>query len=131
MSAVISGQPGFYLVHDLRRPPGHGIDEGARAFQLVSTSRPVRTGTSTSGRLWSRVHRDPVTLGPDQQEAETAPSWTPDPSFDKRVPRSISAAREAMSVAARVDGDHFKLLADAAELLRQVRPADRQGSSRK
>jgi hypothetical protein len=36
-----------------------------------------------------------------------------------------------MSVAARVDGDHFKLLADAAELLRQVRPADRQGSSRK
>ena len=32
-----------------------------------------------------------------------------------------------MSVAARVDGDHFELPADAVELLRQVRPADRQG----
>jgi hypothetical protein len=32
-----------------------------------------------------------------------------------------------MSVAARVDGDHFELPADAIELLRQVRPADRQG----
>jgi hypothetical protein len=31
-----------------------------------------------------------------------------------------------MSVAARVDGDHFELPADAVELLRQVRPADRQ-----
>ena len=31
-----------------------------------------------------------------------------------------------MSVAARVDGDHFELPADAAELLRQVRPADQQ-----
>jgi hypothetical protein len=29
-------------------------------------------------------------------------------------------------VAARVDGDHFELPADAVELLRQVRPADRQ-----
>jgi hypothetical protein len=32
-----------------------------------------------------------------------------------------------MSVAARVDGDHFELPSDAAELLRHVRPADRQG----
>jgi hypothetical protein len=32
-----------------------------------------------------------------------------------------------MSVAARVDGDHFELPADAVELLRQVPPADRQG----
>jgi hypothetical protein len=32
-----------------------------------------------------------------------------------------------MSVAARVDGDHFELPTDAVELLRQVRPADRQG----
>ena len=32
-----------------------------------------------------------------------------------------------MSVAARGDGDHFELPADAVELLRQVRPADRQG----
>ena len=32
-----------------------------------------------------------------------------------------------MSVAARVDGDHFELPDDAVELLRQVRPADRQG----
>ena len=32
-----------------------------------------------------------------------------------------------MSVAARVDGDHFELPADAVELLAQVRPADRQG----
>jgi Family of unknown function (DUF6247) len=31
-----------------------------------------------------------------------------------------------MSVAARVEGDHFELPADAAELLRQVRPADQQ-----
>jgi hypothetical protein len=31
-----------------------------------------------------------------------------------------------MSVAARLDGDHFELPADAAELLRQVRPADQQ-----
>ena len=31
-----------------------------------------------------------------------------------------------MSVAARVDGDHFELPDDAVELLRQVRPADRQ-----
>jgi hypothetical protein len=31
-----------------------------------------------------------------------------------------------MSVAARVDGDHFELPVDAAELLRQVRPADQQ-----
>jgi hypothetical protein len=31
-----------------------------------------------------------------------------------------------MSVAARVDGDHFELPADAVELLRQVRPADQQ-----
>jgi hypothetical protein len=34
-----------------------------------------------------------------------------------------------MSVAARVDRDHFELPADAVELLPQVRPADRQGSS--
>jgi sulfite reductase beta subunit-like hemoprotein len=33
-----------------------------------------------------------------------------------------------MSVAARVDGDHFELPADAVELLPHVRPADRQGS---
>jgi len=32
-----------------------------------------------------------------------------------------------MSVATRVDGDHFELPTDAVELLRQVRPADRQG----
>jgi hypothetical protein len=32
-----------------------------------------------------------------------------------------------MSVAARVDGDHFELPEDAAELLPHVRPADRQG----
>ena len=32
-----------------------------------------------------------------------------------------------MSVAARVDGDHFELPDDTVELLRQVRPADRQG----
>jgi hypothetical protein len=32
-----------------------------------------------------------------------------------------------MSVAARVDGDHFELPADAVGLLRQVPPADRQG----
>jgi Family of unknown function (DUF6247) len=31
-----------------------------------------------------------------------------------------------MSVAARVDGDHFELPPGAVELLRQVRPADRQ-----
>jgi hypothetical protein len=31
------------------------------------------------------------------------------------------------SLAARVDEDHFELPADAVELLRQVRPADRQG----
>jgi len=31
-----------------------------------------------------------------------------------------------MSVAARVDGDHFELPAEAAELLRQIRPDDRQ-----
>ena len=31
-----------------------------------------------------------------------------------------------MSVAARVDGDHFQLPADAVELLRHVRPADQQ-----
>ena len=31
-----------------------------------------------------------------------------------------------MSVAARVDGDHFELPVDALELLRQVRPADQQ-----
>jgi Family of unknown function (DUF6247) len=31
-----------------------------------------------------------------------------------------------MSVAARLDGDHFELPADAVELLRQVRPADQQ-----
>ena len=31
-----------------------------------------------------------------------------------------------MSVAARVDGDHFELPADGVELLPQVRPADRQ-----
>ena len=32
-----------------------------------------------------------------------------------------------MSLAARVDGDHFELPADAVQLLRQVRPSDRQG----
>ncbi len=31
-----------------------------------------------------------------------------------------------MSVAARVDGDHFELPSDAVELLRRVRPADQQ-----
>jgi hypothetical protein len=31
-----------------------------------------------------------------------------------------------MSVAARVDGDHFELPPNAVELLRQVRPADQQ-----
>jgi hypothetical protein len=31
-----------------------------------------------------------------------------------------------MSVAARVDGDHFELPSDAVDLLRQVRPADQQ-----
>jgi hypothetical protein len=31
-----------------------------------------------------------------------------------------------MSVASRVDGDHFELPSDAVELLRQVRPADQQ-----
>jgi Family of unknown function (DUF6247) len=31
-----------------------------------------------------------------------------------------------MSVAARVNGDHFELPSDAVELLRQVRPADQQ-----
>jgi Family of unknown function (DUF6247) len=31
-----------------------------------------------------------------------------------------------MSVAARVDGDHFELPSDAVELLHQVRPADQQ-----
>lgn len=31
-----------------------------------------------------------------------------------------------MSVAARVDGDHFELPPDAVELLRHVRPADQQ-----
>jgi len=31
-----------------------------------------------------------------------------------------------MSMAARIDGDHFELPADAVELLRQVRPADQQ-----
>ena len=31
-----------------------------------------------------------------------------------------------MSVAARVDGDHFELPSDALELLPQVRPADQQ-----
>jgi Family of unknown function (DUF6247) len=31
-----------------------------------------------------------------------------------------------MSVAARIDGDHFELPSDAVELLRQVRPADQQ-----
>jgi hypothetical protein len=31
-----------------------------------------------------------------------------------------------MSVAARIDGDHFELPADAVELLRQVPPADQQ-----
>jgi hypothetical protein len=31
-----------------------------------------------------------------------------------------------MSMAQRVDGDHFELPADAVEVLRQVRPDDRQ-----
>jgi hypothetical protein len=31
-----------------------------------------------------------------------------------------------VSMAQRVDGDHFELPADAVELLRQVRPGDRQ-----
>jgi Family of unknown function (DUF6247) len=31
-----------------------------------------------------------------------------------------------MSVAARIDGDHFELPSDAVELLRQVRPGDQQ-----
>jgi Family of unknown function (DUF6247) len=31
-----------------------------------------------------------------------------------------------MSMAARVDGDHFELPSDALELLRHVRPADQQ-----
>jgi Family of unknown function (DUF6247) len=31
-----------------------------------------------------------------------------------------------MSVAARVDGDHFELPSDTVELLHQVRPADQQ-----
>jgi len=31
-----------------------------------------------------------------------------------------------VSVAQRIDGDHFELPADAVELLRQVRPDDRQ-----
>jgi Family of unknown function (DUF6247) len=34
--------------------------------------------------------------------------------------------RQGLSVPARVDGDHFELPAEAVELLRQVRPADRQ-----
>ena len=31
-----------------------------------------------------------------------------------------------MSMAARVDGDHFELPTDAVDLLRQVRPAEQQ-----
>ena len=38
----------------------------------------------------------------------------------------ILAEEVAVSVAQRVDGDHFELPADAVELLRQVRPDDRQ-----
>jgi hypothetical protein len=34
--------------------------------------------------------------------------------------------RSPVSMAQRVDGDHFELPADAVELLRQVRPGDRQ-----
>jgi hypothetical protein len=37
-----------------------------------------------------------------------------------------SAAEAGLRVVARVDSDHFELPADAVELLRQVRPADRQ-----
>jgi hypothetical protein len=46
-----------------------------------------------------------------------------------RLQSSASGKRRrqaGMSVAARVDGDHFELPADAVELLRQVRPADQQ-----
>ena len=38
----------------------------------------------------------------------------------------VLAGEVAVSVAQRVDGDHFELPADAVELLRQVRPDDRQ-----
>jgi hypothetical protein len=40
---------------------------------------------------------------------------------------AIAQRRQGMSVAARIDGDHFELPADGVELLRQVRPVDRQG----
>jgi uncharacterized protein DUF6247 len=53
-------------------------------------------------------------------------SWTPDPGFGKLGALGTNAAEAGLSVAARVDGDHFELPADAVELLRQVRPADRQ-----
>ena len=41
-------------------------------------------------------------------------------------PVASQRRRSQVSVAQRVDGDHFELPADAVELLRQVRPDDRQ-----
>jgi hypothetical protein len=41
-------------------------------------------------------------------------------------PVASQRRRSLVSVAQRVDGDHFELPADAVELLRQVRPYDRQ-----
>jgi hypothetical protein len=41
-------------------------------------------------------------------------------------PVASQRRRSQVSVAQRVDGDHFELPADAVELLRQVRPYDRQ-----
>jgi hypothetical protein len=54
-------------------------------------------------------------------------SWTPEHTFGGPDSRAVpNAAGAGMSVAARVDGDHFQLPADAVELLRYVRPADHQ-----
>jgi hypothetical protein len=41
-------------------------------------------------------------------------------------PVASQRRRSQVSVAQRVDGDHFELPTDAVELLRQVRPDDRQ-----
>src|SRR5215211_18201 len=97
--------------------------------KLVFNSRPGYPGpyaSSTSGRLRSRsavnTSRSDSSTRRRRHEAGrliigSANSW-PQPQVQRR---------QGMSVAARVDGDHFELPDDAVELLRQVRPADRQG----
>ena len=82
-------------------------------------------GSSTSSAVYRTCSAATVMMkSPARQPVEGSKRlrW----SSDTLRASCFVAEESQVSVAQRVDGDHFELPADAVELLRQVRPGDRQ-----